>query len=329
MSWLRDDLRVALRRFRHQPGFTLVVILTLALGLGANTALFTLVDRLMLRSLPVERPEELYRLGDTNNCCVNSGMQTSWSLYSFGLFEHLRDQAPEFSELSAFQANTFAIGLRRSGAGVPESFPAQFVTGNYFRMLGVKAAAGRLLQPDDDRPAAPPVAVLSYRAWARYGLDPAIVGTSAVINGTTMTIAGVADEDFFGETMRPDPAAVWIPIGQEPAVGGDGSIKNRDDQHWLYAIGRLSPGSDPRAIGTHITIALQQWLGGQSFLTNQDRQVIPRQQIALTPAGGGVPLLRRQFSSSLTILFVTSAVLLLIACANLANLLLARADRGQ
>ncbi len=123
MSWLRDDLRVALRRCRHQPGFTLVVILTLALGLGANTAVFTLVDALMLRSLPVERPEELYRLGDTNNCCVNSGLQTSWSLYSYGLFEHLRANAPEFSELAAFQANTFTLGMRRSGAGVPNRFP--------------------------------------------------------------------------------------------------------------------------------------------------------------------------------------------------------------
>src|SRR6188474_3150552 len=111
MSWLRDDFRVALRRVRHQPGFTLVVILTLAFGLGANTAVFTLVDALILRSLPVERPEELYRLGDTNNCCVNSGLQQGWSLYSFALFEHLRANAPEFSELAAFQANPFTVGV--------------------------------------------------------------------------------------------------------------------------------------------------------------------------------------------------------------------------
>ncbi len=329
MTWLRDDLRVALRRCLHRPGFTLVVILTLAFGLGANTAVFTLVDALILRSLPVERPEELYRLGDTNNCCVNSGLQQGWSLYSFALFEHLRTNAPEFSELAAFQANPFTVGVRPGGGGVPESFPAQFVTGNYFTMFGVKPAAGRLLRPDDDRPAAAPVAVLSYRAWVRYGLDPSVIGTSAVINGLTMTIVGVTDQDFYGDTMRPDPAAVWIPIGQEPAVRGEGSLKSREDQHWLYAIGRLRSGADPQAMGARITIVLQQWLGAQSVFTNEDRRAFPRQQIALAPAGGGVPLMRRQFSSSLTILFLTSAVLLLIACANLANLLLARADRGQ
>ncbi len=193
----------------------------------------------------------------------------------------------------------------------------------------MKPAAGRLLQPDDDRPGAPPVVVLSYRAWARYGLDPSIVGGTVVLNGLNMTVAGVAAPDFFGDTIRPDPAAAWIPIGQEPAVRADASIKSRDDQHWLYAIGRLSPGSQPQAVGTRITIALQQWFGGQSSLTEENRRQLPRQQIVVSPAGGGVPLMQRQFSSALTVLFLTSAVLLLIACANLANLLLARADRGQ
>src|SRR5262245_17798471 len=182
MAWL-DDLRVALRRCRRQPTFTLVVILTLALGLGANIAVFTLVDALMLRSLPVERPEQLYRLGATNNCCVNSGLQTRWSLLSYALFNHLRDNALELTDLAAFQANTFAVGVRRSGSGVPDSFPAQFVTANYFRMFGVEPSFGRLLQPEDDSPAASPVVVLGYTAWARYGFDRSIVGSSVVVNG--------------------------------------------------------------------------------------------------------------------------------------------------
>ena len=260
---------------------------------------------------------------------MNSGLQTSWSLLSYGLFDYLRSNAPEFSDLAGFQANTLTVGMRRTGRGVPESFPAQFVTANYFHVLGVKPAAGRLLQPDDDRPGALPVVVLSYQAWARFGLDRSIVGGNVVLNGLNMTVAGVAAPDFFGDTIRPDPAAAWIPIGQEPAVRGDASIKSRDDQHWLYAIGRLSSGSQPEAVSTRTTIALQQWLGGQSSLTNDQRRELPRQQIVVSPAGGGVPLMQRQFSSSLTVLFLTSAVLLLIACANLANLLLARADRGQ
>jgi hypothetical protein len=165
MSVLRDDIRVAVRRFRHQPGFTAVAVMTLALGFGANTAIFGLVEALLLRSLPVERPEELYRIGDTNACCVNSGFMGSFSQFSSRLFEQLRDSAPEFSNLTAFQAGTLSVGLRRRGSAIPESLSGKFVTANYFDVFGVPAAAGRLLQPADDRPGAPPVAVLSYRAW--------------------------------------------------------------------------------------------------------------------------------------------------------------------
>src|SRR5262245_62678905 len=130
MTWLFDDLRVALRRFRHQPAFTLVVVLTLALGLGANIAVFTLVDALLLRSLPVERPEELYRLGDTNNCCVNSGLQTSFSLFSYRLVGHLREHADAFVALAAFQASqSYTVGLRASGRPQAEAMNAQFVSG--------------------------------------------------------------------------------------------------------------------------------------------------------------------------------------------------------
>ena len=156
MNHLQEDLRLAFRRLRQQPGFTLVAVLTLTLGLGANTAVFTLVHALMLRSLPVERPSELYRLGDTTDCCVNSGLQTSYSLFSFRLFEHLKANAPEFSELAAFQANTTSLGVRRTGEVAARALQGSFVTGNYFTMFGVKPAAGRVLEAGDDRPGAPP-----------------------------------------------------------------------------------------------------------------------------------------------------------------------------
>lgn len=326
---MRDDIRVALRRFRHQPGFTLVAVLTLALGLGANTAIFGLVDALLLRALPVERPEELYRLGDTNGCCVNSGLMGSFSLFSSRLFEHLRDSAPEFSQITALQAGTLSVGVRRSGSAMPEAFNGKYVTANYFDVFGVKAAAGRLLQAADDLPGAPPVAVLSYRAWTRFGLDPSIISGGVTINGTPMTIVGVSAQTFFGETIQPDPPDVWIPMGQEPAMLGAGSLIDKADQHWLYAIGRLRPGSNPEQVSSRATTALQQWLAAQPFLNDQDRQQLPRQHIVVSPAGGGARLMQAQFARSLTLLFATSAVLLLIASANLANLLLARADRGQ
>jgi predicted permease len=331
MTHLLEDVRIALRRLRHEPGFAAVAVLTLALGLGANTAVFTLVHGLMLRSLPVERPGELVRLGDTNNCCVNSGFQTSYSLFASRLFDHLRERlASEFTDLAAFQANPSPAGVRRQGVAGIESFGSQFVSGNYFRMFGVRPAAGRLLTADDDLPDAPPVAVLSYSTWAtNYGLDQAVVGGAFVVNGLAMTIVGVAAPQFFGDAIRPNPPGIWLPLGTEKAMRGAAALTDRPDTDWLYAIGRLRPDASLGRISTVSTAALQQYLAGVPTLPEEYRKDIPNQHIVPTPAGGGVAVIQSQFSSSLNILFVTSGLVLLIAAANLANLLLARADRGQ
>jgi predicted permease len=330
MSYLGQDTRLALRRLRQQPGFTSVAVLTLALGLGANTAVFTLVHALILRSLPVERPSELYRLGNTPDCCVNSGLATSYSLFSFRLFEHLKANAPELTELAAFQANTAPFAVRRTGEAVAQSLPGSFVTGNYFTMFGVRPAAGRVLRVEDDLPGAPPVAVMSHRAWTRqFGQDPSVVGEAFVVNGRPLTVVGVTSPQFFGDTIRPDPAALWIPIGQEPAMRGAASLLDRADQNWLYAIGRVAPSASAARIGAHVTAALQQWLSAQSFVGEGERPLIPRQHVVVVPAAGGVGLAQAQYGRSLTVLFAASALVLLIAIANLANLLLARADRGQ
>jgi predicted permease len=330
MRHLIPDTRLAIRRLRQQPMFVLVVLCTLAIGLGANTAVFTLVHALILRTLPVERPHELYRIGDGADCCVNSGVPTRFSLFSFRLFEHLRTHADDFSEVAAFQANTTPMGVRRAGQSVSTTIPGAFVTANYFQVFGVGPAAGRVLSGDDDRPGASPVAVISHQAWTRYfGQDPTIVGGDVILNGQPFTIVGVAGQPFFGETVRPDPAAIWIPMGQEPRVRGAVSLLERVDQHWLYAIGRVRPGADPVQISTRLSTALQQWLAGQPFLNERQRTEIAQYNVAVVPAGGGVALARLQYSQSLNILFAASAMVLLIAIANLANLLLARADRGQ
>ena len=326
------DLRIALRRLRRQPGFTLTAIATLALGLGANIAIFTLVYTLLVRSLPVERPDELYRLGETNDCCVNSGLpsQGRFSLFSYRLFEALHESTRgDFVELAAFQATTQPIGVRRSG-GVGVSLPAQYVTANYFEMFGVKPAAGRLLQKDDDRPDAAPAVVISHPAWVEhFGEDASLVGSTVLVSGRPMTVVGVADRTFFGDTIRPNPAGIWIPLGQEPPLRAPASLIDRPDQNFLYAIGRVRPGVAPDRIAARATATLRQWLTDQPFIEGQARQRLPEQHIVVVPAGGGVPILRAQFGQALTILFVTSGLVLLIASANLANLLLARADRGQ
>jgi predicted permease len=330
MHHLADDIRFACRRLWHQPGFTLTAILTLALGLGANIAIFSLVYALLVRSLPVDRPGELYRLGDTNNCCVNSGLQGSYSLFSFRLFEHLRVATREdFVELAAFQATTQPIGVRRGG-GIAESLQGQYVSANYFHMFGVRPAAGRLLVAEDDRPDAVPAVVISHEAWTqRFGQDPSLVGDTVLVSGKPMTIVGVTAQGFFGDTVRPNPAGIWIPLGQEPVLRGVASLIDRAGQDWLYAIGRLRPGVRLEQTAARVTTALRQWLEVQLEVPQEARAQLPQQHITVVPAGGGVPLLRAQFGQALTILFVTSGLVLLIAAANLANLLLARADRGQ
>ena len=249
MSTIRDDVRMAIRKLRQQPGFAAVAIATLALGLGANIAIFTLLHALLLRTLPVDRPDQLYRLGDNNNCCVNSGLQGDYSLFSFPLFEHLRTETPGFVALAGFQANTQPIGVRRAGDRAATSIPSQYVTSNYFEMFGVTPAAGRLLRPDDDRADAPPVVVISHRTWRQsFGEDRSLVGGSILVNGRPMTVAGITAVGFFGDTIRPDPTGIWIPArpgaGQaRPGQARPGHVL--EDRRWT-AQRRLLSHRDPQ-----------------------------------------------------------------------------------
>src|SRR5579872_226239 len=155
-----QDIRLALRQFASAKAFTITAMLTLALGIGANTGIFTLVRALMLKSLPVVDPATIYRIGDGTNCCVLGGTQGRFSLHSYPLYQYLRTHTPEFADMSAFQAGSDQVGVRRAGAEVSEPFVDQFVSGNYFTLFGLHAFAGRLLAPSDDVRGAPPVAVM-------------------------------------------------------------------------------------------------------------------------------------------------------------------------
>src|SRR5580700_3665025 len=197
------DVRLGVRTLLKSPGFTAVVVLTLALGIGANTAIFTLIDAVMLKALPVPSPDQLYRLGDNNNCCVMVGTQNggSFVLYSYPLYEYLRDRTPEFSELAAFEPWTSDLSVRRNGSAA-EPYKGEFVSGSYFNTLGVHAFAGRLLAPPDDSASAPPVAVMNYHTWqAHFGLDPSVIGSMLNINGVPCAIAGVTPPGFYGDTL--------------------------------------------------------------------------------------------------------------------------------
>ncbi len=325
-----QDLRYSVRTLRKSPGFTAVVVLTLALGIGANTAIFTLIDAVMLRSLPVANPGQLYRLGDNNSCCVMVGTQEggSFVLYSYALYENLRDHTPEFSELAAFEPWTSNLSVRRNGSAA-EPYKGEFVSANYFNMLGVRAFRGRLLAPPDDTASAPRVAVMNYHTWQqRFGLDPSVIGSTLNINGVPCAIAGVTPPGFYGDTLRSDPPDFWLPLAADPEKW---RLPNAAVE-WLYLVGRLKSGFAPEPVQARLTVELQEWLSShREVIPERDRKDIPRQYIRLTRAAGGVEKLRTDYETGLHLLVTLSALLLLIACANIANLLLARgsANRSQ
>jgi hypothetical protein len=163
MQTLLGNLRYVLRQFRLSPVFTAAAVLTLALGIGGTTAIFTLIDAVMLRSLPVADPGRLYRVGEGDDCCVEGGPQDRWGMYSFPLYERLKAETPEFEEVAAFQAGLRRLSVRRQGIEqAAKPLRSEYVTGSYFSTLGIGAFGGRVLTPNDDRPAAAPVAVLSH-----------------------------------------------------------------------------------------------------------------------------------------------------------------------
>ena len=337
MPNLPGNFRYALRQFRRAPVFTAAAILTLALGIGGTTAIFTLIHAVMLRSLPVSDPGSLYRVGEGDDCCVEGGPQDRWGMFSFPLYERLKSETPEFEEVAAFQAGRWRLSVRRQGTeSTARPLRSEYVTGSYFSTLGVRAFGGRVFTPDDDKPGASPVAVLSHRVWqATYASDPSVVGSTFVVEGHPLTVIGVAPAGFFGETLQSDPPDIWVPLQQEPMINGEGSLLRQPISAWLRMIGRLRPGASIDGMAPRLTGVLRQWMQNDSgYPSNWMPDVIrmlPKQVVAVVPAGAGVAVMKEEYGRSLQILLSVCGLVLLIACSNVANLLLARgvARRGQ
>jgi predicted permease len=324
-------IRYAIRQFWSSRVFTAAAVLTLALGIGGTTAIFTLIHAVMLRSLPVGDPSRLYRIGDGDNCCVEGGPQDRWGMFSFPLFERLKANTPEFEQVTAFQAGGARVSVRRESVDrSARPLRSEYVTGNYFSTLGVGAFGGRVFTEDDDRPAAAPVAVLSHHAWQNmYGGDSSVVGSTYVIEGNPFTVIGVAPPGFFGETLKSDPPDLWVPLHQEPLINRDGSILRQPVSAWLRVIGRLRPGASVDGMAPRLTGILRHWIQYESeYPANWMPEVIqglPKQVIDVVPAGAGVGIMKEEYGRSLQILLAVCGLVLFIACANVANLLLARA----
>jgi len=323
-----QDLRYAVRRLRLAPGFTATTVLTLALGIGATTSIFTLVYAVMLKSLAVANPSELYRLGKEARCCYWGGysQENEFSLVSYELYKHFRENTKDFAELAAFQASKSLLGVRRGANAEPaQTAPGEFVSGNYFTMFGVGAYAGRALTPVDDQAGAPPVAVMSYRFWQeKYGSDPSVIGSVFNLDNKPFTVVGIAPPAFFGDTLRIDPPDFFLPLATAPLVGTAGDI-NQPDQYWLDLIGRVRRGVKPASIEAEMRVELKQWLRSHwGDMTANEQAKFPNQTLFLSPGGSGISSMREDYERWLEILLMISGFVLLIVCANVANLMVIR-----
>lgn len=332
MNNLWVDLRYAVRQLRKAPGFTLTAIATLALGIGANTAIFTLVHGILMNSLQVADPSHLYRIGDDNKCCVEGGFPEDaattgdFSIVSFDLYQYLRAATPEFEQLAAVQAGSGGLGVRR-GDGTTKSLTGEIVSGNYFAMLGVGSYAGRVFSDSDDTPSSPPAVVLSYAAWqGEYAGDPSIVGSTVYIQARPFTVVGIAAPGFYGDRISDRPPELWIPLQMEPYLRGERTVLHHAESHWLYPIGRVRAGTNVSALQAKVSASLRQWITSRpALMADSGASVVSRQHVILTPAGGGIQRMQQANGKSLKMLMILSFVVLLIACANIANLMLARA----
>ena len=334
---LLQDVRYALRQLRKSPGFTIPAVLTLALGIGATTAIFTLVQQVMLQSLPVNRPDQLWRIGDQPHCCDwagysqdSDGEAGNWSLFSWDAYKLFRANTPGFQDLAALQAGNMPLGGASGSSGPPDSeWPV--CLRELFQTWAFRLARKAFVDADDLE-GAPPVAVMSFHAWQeKYGSDPAVVGSTYQINRQAFTIIGVAPPGFIGAKMTswglPD---IWMPLTAEPLMlGKTARIKNtRVD--WLDLIGRVRPGTNSKALQAQLQGELQGWLANHmADMSPQEKAVWQKQTLRLSPGGAGFSFLRRDYSEGLLLLMVTACCVLLVACANIANLLLARGLKNR
>lgn len=330
MGEVMRDVRYALRQMMKNPGFAGTAVLTLALGIGANAAIFTLVHAVLLQALPVEAPEQLMRVGDTDDCCVNGGFpeNNDYSIFAYDMYLYLRDHTPEFENLAGMRAGggMGSVTARREGSGSPAA-PAsgEFVSGNYFQTFRSKPAAGRLMLPADDAPEAPLVAVMGYETWQReFGRDPSVVGSTFVINAHPFTIVGVAPAGFYGDRLG-TPVGYYLPFNAEPVLEV-GALLHNKTSNWVYLLGRVKPGTDVKLLQAKLSAEVRDWLGAnvEPYATVDGKAQLGKTHVVLTPGATGIGIAQIQLGAGLKLLMTIAGLVLLIACANIANLVLVR-----
>ncbi len=328
MNGLIQDLRFGLRQLRKNPGFTTVAVLTLALGIGANTAIFTVVNALLLKTLPVRNPQELVVVGDPARANGRSNGTPQTGIVSYPLYNELRDRNSVFSGLCAAATDHHIEADTGQGDPLDQKIYGRMVSGNYFTLLGVEPAAGRLFSDADDTAEnANPVVVLGYDYWQRrFALSPSMIGSEIRLNGYPFTVIGVARQGFEGDVVG-EQMAVFVPLSMQPEIIRGRHWRNSENVSWLSLIGRLKTGVTAAQAEANLNVVFQQAQKGDygAALSLDDRNAIRDLHINVVPGGAGLSVLRQDYRIPLLLLMGIVGLVLLIACVNVANLLLARA----
>jgi putative ABC transport system permease protein len=341
MNGFLQDLRFGLRQLRKSPGFTAVAVVTLALGIGANTAIFTVVNALLLKMLPVRDPQQLVVVGDPARPNSTSNGTPRTDIFSYPLYKELRDRNSVFSELYAAGTDRFIEIDTGQGANVTtnvapndstnvsEKINGRLVSGNYFAVLGLEPAAGHLFSnADNTAENANAVVVLGYEYWQRkFALSPSIIGKDVRLNGYPFTVVGVAPAGFDGDVVG-EEMALFVPISmQSEIIRGRHWLKSGNNS-WLTLIGRLKANISPAQAEANLNLVFKQALGGDygAALSSDDRKAIRDAHINVVPGGSGFSDLRQDYRIPLLLLMGIVGLVLLIACVNVANLLLARSS---
>src|SRR5262245_19920832 len=316
MQTLWQDLRYGARTLLKNPGFTTIAVITLALGIGANTAIFSLIDAVLLKTLPVKDPEQLVALTSV------TGAEERRPSFSYPTFHDLRERNQVFAEIFAYDG----LALNLSEGDRTERVSGQLVSGNFFSGLGAAPLLGRVFSAEDDKsPGAHPVAILGHNFWQRrFASDPNVVGRTIRLNGYPFTVIGIAAPGFFGVEVGASPE-VWVPLMTQPQLSaGDDRLRMRNNFR-IRIMARLKPGVSAQQSQVATDLLNQQINSEAPGISPRLRDFLLKQHIELQPAGKGLSSLRSQFKQPLLILMCMVGLVLLIACANVANLSLARA----
>jgi predicted permease len=324
-----SDIRYCLRLLAKSPGFTAIAILSLALGVGANTAIFTLINQLMLQELPVRQPEQLVSFGEISGGGVAGTIAVgTGGLFSYDFYRQIEKQHEFFQDISASASFTLPAGVRLAASSAQPAGAAffQMVSGNYFDVLGVQPALGRSILPmDEEFPGRNPVAVLSDHYWqSTLAGDPSVVGRSITVDKIPFTVIGVAPPGFFGVNADAQPPDLWLPLTMQRELMESSSLLDAPGLYWLHLMGRQNAGVNMEQAQEWFTAQLLRYmrdLEGPHLSPARMQQV---QQIKLMPGARGGSDLREQYKEPLQVLMGVVVLVLLIACANLANFLLAK-----